>query len=142
MRTMPMTWGLWRARLLVPEQAADWPAGQRRDVLLHELGHIRRWDCLTHLLSQLACALYWFNPLAWVAARRMQVERERACDDLVLNRGAEASAYARHLLRSVSSSVPALRLAGRRWPRSRWPGRPRWKSGCGRSSTPASTAAA
>jgi hypothetical protein len=109
---MPMTWGLWRARLLVPEQATAWPPGQRRDVLLHELGHVQRWDCLIQLLSQLACALYWFNPLAWVAGRRMHVERERACDDLVLNRGAEAPAYARHLLRSVSSSVPALRLAG------------------------------
>ena len=111
LRTMPMTWGMWRARLLVPAQAAAWPPGQRRDVLLHELGHIRRWDCLTQFLSQVASALYWFNPLAWVASRRMQIERERACDDLVLNRGAEAPAYARHLLESVSS-VPVFRLAG------------------------------
>jgi beta-lactamase regulating signal transducer with metallopeptidase domain len=110
-RVMPMTWGLWRARLLVPEQAAEWPAGQRRDVLLHELGHVKRWDCLTQLVSQLACAVYWFNPLAWLAARRMQVERERACDDLVLNNGAEPTAYAEHLLASVAS-VPLVRLAG------------------------------
>jgi beta-lactamase regulating signal transducer with metallopeptidase domain len=110
-RTMPMTWGLWRARLLVPEQASAWPPGQRRDVLLHELAHVKRCDCLTQFLSQVACALYWFNPLAWVASRRMQIERERACDDLVLNRGAEASAYARHLLDSISS-LPPFRLAG------------------------------
>jgi hypothetical protein len=110
-RVMPMTWGLWRARLLVPEQAAEWPAGQRRDVLLHELGHVRRWDCLTQLVSQLACAAYWFNPLAWVAARRMQVERERACDDLVLNSGSEPTAYASHLLASVAS-VPIVQLTG------------------------------
>jgi beta-lactamase regulating signal transducer with metallopeptidase domain len=111
-RAMPMTWGLlWRARLLVPDQAATWPTSQRRDVLLHELGHVRRFDCLTQLLSQLACALYWFNPLAWVAARRMQVERERACDDLVLNSGAQASDYARHLLASVTPASP-FRLAG------------------------------
>ena len=110
-RAVPMTWGLWRARLLVPGHADSWPPGQRRDVLLHELGHVRRRDCLTQLLPQLACALYWFNPLAWVANRRMQVERERACDDLVLNRGAEPTAYAGHLLASVAS-VPSLRLAG------------------------------
>ena len=110
-RTMPMTWGIWRARLLVPEQAAAWPAGQRRDVLLHELGHVRRRDCLTQCIAQVACALYWFNPLAWVASGRMQVERERACDDLVLSRGAEAASYAKHLLQSVSS-VPWSRLVG------------------------------
>lgn len=111
LRTMPMTWGVWRARILVPEQAAQWPAGQRRDVLLHELAHAKRRDCLTQLLAQVACALYWFNPLAWVASHRMQVERERACDDLVLNHGAAPGAYARHLLDSVAS-VPVLRLAG------------------------------
>lgn len=110
-RVMPMTWGLWRARLLVPEGAAAWPAIQRRDVLLHELGHVRRWDCLTQFLSQVACAVYWFNPLAWVADRRMRVERERACDDLVLNHGSAPSAYARHLLASVAS-VPTFRLSG------------------------------
>jgi beta-lactamase regulating signal transducer with metallopeptidase domain len=110
-RTMPMTWGLWHARLLVPEQAAAWPASQRRDVLLHELGHVGRRDCLTQLLAQVACAAYWFNPLAWVAGRRMQVERERACDDLVLNGGAEAASYATHLLQSVSA-VPAPPLVG------------------------------
>jgi beta-lactamase regulating signal transducer with metallopeptidase domain len=113
LRSMPMTWGLWRPRLLLPEQAADWPENQRRDVLLHELGHVLRRDCLTQFLSQVACALYWFNPLAWVAARRMQVERERACDDLVLNSGVDAPSYARHLLASVSDwSMPTFGLAG------------------------------
>jgi hypothetical protein len=110
-RTMPMTWGLWRARLLVPEQAASWPAARQRDVLLHELGHVKRWDCLAQFLSQLACAVYWFNPLAWIAERRMQIEREHACDDLVLSSGAEAPTYARHLLESVSPPVTRFRLA-------------------------------
>ena len=111
LRTMPMTWGLWRTRLLVPAQAADWPQEQRRAVLLHELGHARRWDCGTQLVAQIACALYWFNPLVWVAWRRIRVERERACDDLVLNTGARASAYAEHLLHS-SATLPALRFVG------------------------------
>jgi beta-lactamase regulating signal transducer with metallopeptidase domain len=111
LRTMPMTWGLLRTRLLLPQQAETWPREQRRSVLLHELGHVRRRDCAAQLLAQIACALYWFNPLVWVGWRRMQIERERACDDLVLNTGAKASAYAQHLLDSASS-MPVLRFVG------------------------------
>ena len=114
MRAMPMTWGLWRACLLLPEQARHWPreqASKEEPVLLHELGHIQRRDCLTQLLAQVVCALYWFNPLTWIAARRMQIERERACDDRVLNTGVEPSSYAKHLLHSASA-MPAFRFAG------------------------------
>ena len=49
---------------------------------------MRRWDWLTQLAAHVACALYWFNPLVWFAARQMRIERERACDDLVLASGA------------------------------------------------------
>ena len=101
-RSMPMTWGLRGSRLLVPKEADGWPDDRRRVVLLHELAHIKRRDTLTNLVTQLTCALYWFHPLAWFAARRMVSERERACDDLVLATGVKQSAYAEHLLQVVS----------------------------------------
>ncbi len=111
LRTMPMTWGLLRTRVLMPAQATEWPMEQRRSVLLHELGHVRRWDCLTQLVAQMGCGLFWFNPLVWLGWRQIQIERERACDDLVLNSGAKASAYATHLLESAAG-VPSLRFVG------------------------------
>jgi beta-lactamase regulating signal transducer with metallopeptidase domain len=94
----PMTWGLRNPVVLLPEDCNRWTAQQRREVLLHELAHVRRRDCHTQLLAQIACLLYWFNPLAWMAARRMRDERETACDDRVLMAGTRPSSYAGHLL--------------------------------------------
>ncbi len=95
---MPMAMGIRRSTILLPSEFEKWPEEKRRAVLLHELAHVARRDCLTHALARVACALHWFNPLAWVALHRMRVERERACDDRVLAAGQRASSYAQHLL--------------------------------------------
>jgi beta-lactamase regulating signal transducer with metallopeptidase domain len=101
-RGMPMACGIVRSRILLPEEAERWEEDKLRSVLTHELGHVKRRDPLVQLLVQVACALYWWNPLVWVAAHRLYVERERACDDLVLGRGVKASEYAAHLLEMVT----------------------------------------
>lgn len=97
-KSIPVVWGILRPRLLLPAIAGQWSDEQLRSVLLHELAHIKRRDALSQLLAQAACALHWFNPLVWLAVWRLHVERERACDDLVLASGVRASAYAEHLL--------------------------------------------
>ena len=96
--SMPMTCGLTRPTIILPASHIEWPAERRRVVLLHELSHVRRWDCLAQAVAQIACAFYWLNPLAWFAARRLRLESENACDDAVIGSGTKASAYAAHLL--------------------------------------------
>lgn len=95
---MPVTLGLFRPAVLLPGDADIWPADRRRVVLLHELAHVRRRDCLTQQLARFACGIHWFNPLSWHAARRLRAEQEGACDDWVLSRGTKPSDYADHLL--------------------------------------------
>ncbi len=117
---LPFTAGLLRPTIVLPLSAADWSEERRRAVLAHELAHIRRRDLFSHFVGRVACALYWFHPLVWVAARRARAEGERACDDVVLATGARASAYADHLLQIVfaasrtSAPVLAIPMAQRR----------------------------
>jgi len=99
----PQAGGLLRPTILLPRQWEDWSEDQRFQVLIHELAHVKRGDCRTQALAHLACVLYWFHPLVWYAAHRMRVERERACDDQVLQAGSAASSYADHLLEIAST---------------------------------------
>ena len=96
--TMPMAAGYLRPTVALPAEADAWPDERVTSVLLHELAHIRRRDCLTQLAASTTCALYWMNPLAWYAARALRRERERACDDAVLAAGTAGPTYAEHLL--------------------------------------------
>lgn len=96
--TVPVTWGIWRPVLLLPSDAGRWSPSRRRVVLLHELAHVKRRDCLVQTLASVASALYWFNPLVFVATASLRHEQERACDDLVLATGTSGPEYADHLL--------------------------------------------
>ena len=107
-RDMPMTWGVFSARLLLPAGFERWSDDRRRAVMLHELAHVARRDCLWQWVGHMARAVYWFHPLVWLAVRQIARERERACDDLVLcaGGGSGAADYAEHLLQIASNLQP------------------------------------
>jgi beta-lactamase regulating signal transducer with metallopeptidase domain len=111
---MPFACGLVNPAIVLPAGATEWDERRRRAVLFHELAHLSRYDLIGNALGQLACAVYWFHPLVWMAARKLRVESERAADDLVLGVGTRASEYADHLLqivcRAARSRTPAIAL--------------------------------
>ncbi|MGE3765869.1 MAG: penicillin-binding transpeptidase domain-containing protein [Kofleriaceae bacterium] len=94
----PAVTGLFAPVILLPREADTWTDDRRELVIAHELAHVARRDCLASVVAQIAVAMHWFDPLAWLAARRLRIERELAADDRVLDGGATASSYAAHLL--------------------------------------------
>jgi beta-lactamase regulating signal transducer with metallopeptidase domain len=100
---VPVTWGIVYPAVLLPQDADEWTEERRRFVLVHEMAHIKRFDALTQLVAQLAAAVFWFDPLVWLAAHQMRKEREHACDDYVLRDGTTPSLYAGELLEMVRS---------------------------------------
>ena len=111
---MPFACGIVRPAIVLPSGAAEWDDRRRRTVLVHELAHLARRDLILNAIGQVACAIYWFHPLVWMAARKVRIESERACDDLVLGVGTRPSEYADHLLqivcRASRSRTPAVAL--------------------------------
>jgi TonB family protein len=115
--TLLVAWGWFRPVVVVPAMAMEWPADRIRIVLAHELAHVARADTITLIAAEVLRALHWFNPLAWMVARALRHESERACDDVVLGVGTEACVYAGHLvgvareLRARPLGMPAPAMA-------------------------------
>ncbi len=112
---MPFAAGLQRSTIVLPSSSREWNAERRSAVLIHELAHVKRRDLVGHTLGRVACALYWFHPMVWSAARHLRAESERACDDLALTFGTRPSEYAEHLLDIVTCvrdhATPSVALA-------------------------------
>jgi TonB family protein len=92
------TSGVRHPRVLIPPGASEWPEDRVAVVLRHELAHVRRRDWLVQIVSEALVTIAWFNPLMWLACRRLRRESELACDDAVIAGGVSAGDYASHLL--------------------------------------------
>jgi TonB family protein len=106
-----VTWGLFRPVILVPQGASAWSDERLRVVLAHEMAHLARRDWLVQLVAECLRAVYWFNPLFWLACARLRSESEHAADDRVLGLGVVNTSYASHLVDLARS----FSVHGRTW---------------------------
>lgn len=105
---VPITTGVLRPIVILPNAALEWDEATHRAVLVHELSHVRAGDAMFGVASRLMCALYWFHPAAWWIADRLHRELELACDDRVLDAGVRPSEYADVLVRAADRLHAAL----------------------------------
>jgi TonB family protein len=105
---VPIVCGLFRPVVLMPRASSEWPAWQFDAAVRHELTHVQRKDLQANFIAHLACAVWWFHPLAWMLSRRLRDCQETACDDAVLFSGLEPATYAEALLAVAQTSTPTL----------------------------------
>lgn len=94
----PVSFGFRQRSIVLPANYQDWSESAMTDVLLHELCHLRRNDWLTLMLSNVLCAMYWANPLVWLAQHRLLDVTENRCDQEVVSLGRDQVTYAESLL--------------------------------------------
>ncbi|MGK0188022.1 MAG: beta-lactamase regulating signal transducer with metallopeptidase domain [Verrucomicrobiales bacterium] len=99
--SMPMTFGFFSPAVVMPEDADTWSNNRVRRVLLHELAHVTRRDCLTNALALASFCLLWFHPLTWICWRLLRCEQESAADDWAIQQTADPEAYADDLIAIV-----------------------------------------
>ena len=93
----PISWGVIRPVILLNTEAAKSHA-EAEAIITHELAHVARLDWAKLMLSRIAVALFWFNPLVWLLAREAHQLREEAADDSVLAADIDDTDYARLLV--------------------------------------------
>ena len=116
----PITWGVFRPVILLPEYVLDWPDEKYTAMVRHEQAHIDRQDWLWQTFAECLTAVLWFHPLVWLAAARLRSEAEHTADNRVLTHGTGASSYAQQLLeiaRRLKYHPPHAAVAMTRRPR-------------------------
>ncbi len=106
----PGVLGIFHPALLWPAQLSDRLEDTHLEAILaHEVAHVHRRDNLVALIHMIVETIFWFHPFVWWIERKMVEERERACDEAVLQSGGRAEIYADSLLK-VSRFCVELRL--------------------------------
>lgn len=108
----PVVTGWWQAQIWLPAEAAEWSQAKVRAVCLHEMAHHRRHDGAWQWLGWLTASVWWWNPLSWLALRRMAAEAELAADELALQEGVAAPDYAQVLVEIAAGGRTGAQAAG------------------------------
>lgn len=101
----PLALGVIERRIVLPgDFSRRYNPVERRLALEHELVHHRRGDIWWNLVATLVLAIFWFNPIAWLAFRAFRSDQELACDAAVARTASldERCDYARALVKSAS----------------------------------------
>jgi bla regulator protein BlaR1 len=102
----PALIGIFRPVLLLPQGIAEHLNRAQLDaVLAHELSHWKRRDNLTAAIHMLVQAVFWFHPIVWWIGGRLVEERERACDEAVVQAGHDSRSYAEAILNVCESYI-------------------------------------
>jgi beta-lactamase regulating signal transducer with metallopeptidase domain len=109
---IPLTYNWLHPRIVLPEVSRTWSAERLRAVLIHELTHIKRSDCLSNAVVYLVCAFLWFNPIAWLARELMLGEAEMTCDRSVLTTGMRGTEYASAIVDIVRAAQGNILFPG------------------------------
>jgi len=110
--TVPAAIGFFRPMIVIPAWALrELPPEELNIILLHEFAHLRRWDDWSNLLQKIVRAIFLFHPAVWWIEKRVSLEREMACDDLVLAETANPRGYAKCLIGLLEKSVARRAVA-------------------------------
>ncbi len=108
---VPAAIGFFKPAVVIPEWfLQEMSAAELKQVLLHELTHLRRWDDWTNLAQKIIRALLFFHPSVWWVEQRLSLEREMACDDAVLAQSASPLHYAQCLARVAEKTLMQKRM--------------------------------
>jgi beta-lactamase regulating signal transducer with metallopeptidase domain len=102
---VPAAIGLLKPVVVIPEWVMrELSTDEVNQILVHELAHLRRWDDWTNFAQQIIKAIFFFHPAVWWIDKKVALERESACDDIVLAEAASPRAYAECLTRLAEKS--------------------------------------
>jgi len=102
----PCLTGCLRPAILIPVHDDSRGVAVTSDVLVHELAHLARHDCVWNLLGRLAQSLLFFQPLLWVLVRRIEDVSDDVADDYVVQFGADRRTYAHRLTDLAERFLP------------------------------------
>ena len=109
---VPTAIGFFRPAILLPEWALrDLSEEELKIVLLHEFAHLRRWDDWSNLAQKLVNTVFFFHPAVWWIEKKLSLEREMACDEVVLAETRNPRAYAECLVSLIEKSFMRRGLA-------------------------------